>query len=61
MFTIRNRNCNRNSKFEIVISMKKQFQNLISKFEIAIKIKKQIQNNRFASMAHETKHDFWLK
>ncbi|CAF5115343.1 unnamed protein product, partial [Rotaria magnacalcarata] len=35
--------------------------NLNSKFEIVIKIKKQIQNHRFASMAHETKHDFWLK
>ncbi|CAM4824264.1 unnamed protein product [Rotaria magnacalcarata] len=36
--------------------------NRISKFEIAITSnEKQIQNHRFASMAYETEHDFWLK
>ncbi|CAF4087081.1 unnamed protein product, partial [Rotaria magnacalcarata] len=31
------------------------------KKKVQNRYEKQIQNHRFASMAHETEHDFWLK
>ncbi|CAF4586139.1 unnamed protein product, partial [Rotaria socialis] len=71
------RNCNHNvattsksnCKNKLKIKLQKQIQNRITKtnsksnFTIRDRnrIEKQIQNHRFASMAYETEHDFWLK